>query len=125
MARDEAEATRDVADHLMHNLFYENQLLELTLELWREYTQQPRAYAVSLVELTDVLIRLLESYTKQKPLYVLSRRRRSRKRKSDTGMAARASIGDRRRWRPHADRRSTPLPVCPAASAHRRQQRGR
>jgi len=124
MARDETEATRDVADHLMHNLFYENQLLELTLELWREYTQQPRAYAVSLAELTDVLIRLLESYTKQKPLYVLSRRRRSRKRKSDTGVA-RLSIGDRLPWQLHADRRSTQMPAFPTASAHRRQQRGR
>ena len=82
MARDADEASRDVADHLLHNIFYENQLMELAVELWREYTQQLRSYAITLVELTDVLIRLVESYTKQKPLYVQSKRRRSRKRKN-------------------------------------------
>jgi hypothetical protein len=88
MGRDGDEATRDVADHLLHNLFYEGQLLALTLELWREYTpQHARAYALSLVELTDVLVRLLEAYTKQKPLFVQTKRRRTRRRKGgETGL---------------------------------------
>ncbi|KAL7748297.1 Topoisomerase 1-associated factor 1 [Sorochytrium milnesiophthora] len=73
------DAVKQVAEDVQNNLYYDHSSLELIVALLRAFKGQSRTYLHDLVETTHVMMRLLESFVKNKGSVVVKRRARGRR----------------------------------------------
>lgn len=84
MAKSQVEEYRAIAEHIQSNMYYEQQHLDLLIELVRCYTNQSDGYLKSVVLLTHVLLRLLDKYQQDKKTLFIRKKAKSSKPKKTT-----------------------------------------
>ncbi|KAI9361536.1 timeless protein-domain-containing protein [Pilaira anomala] len=84
MAKSQVEEYRAIAEHIQSNMYYEQQHLDLLIELVRCYKNQSDGYLKSVVLLTHVLLRLLDKYQQDKKTLFIRKKAKSSKPKKIT-----------------------------------------
>lgn len=83
MASSKEEEYRDIAEHVQSNVYYEQQHLDLLIEIVTCYTSQPNSYLKSVVLLNHVLLKLLDKYQQGKKVLFTRRKPKSAKPKKN------------------------------------------
>ncbi|EPY54288.1 replication fork protection complex subunit Swi1 [Schizosaccharomyces cryophilus OY26] len=75
---------QDLADHILSNLFYQEEILNIIYHALKGYKTQSFGYLEAITELTMILLKELERYSSAKQfVYVKSRRRKQKSVKLD------------------------------------------
>ncbi|EPX74348.1 uncharacterized protein SOCG_03558 [Schizosaccharomyces octosporus yFS286] len=75
---------QDLADHILSNLFYQEEILNIIYHALKSFKTQSFGYLEAITELTMILLKELERYSSAKQfIYVKSRRRQQKSAKSD------------------------------------------
>ncbi|WBW72427.1 replication fork protection complex subunit Swi1 [Schizosaccharomyces osmophilus] len=75
---------QDLADHILSNLFYQEEVLNIIYHALKSYKTQSFGYLEAITELTMILLKELERYSSAKQfVYVKSRRRKQKSAKLD------------------------------------------
>ncbi|CDH60505.1 dna repair protein [Lichtheimia corymbifera JMRC:FSU:9682] len=82
MAASPHEEFREVAEYILSNIYHEHSTLDLFVDMIRKYKNQSYGYLKSAVELTDIMLRLLEQYS-SKNQFMFVRRKIRQKKKQD------------------------------------------
>ncbi|KAI7875662.1 timeless-domain-containing protein [Lichtheimia hyalospora FSU 10163] len=83
MAASPNEEFREVAEYILSNIYHEHSALDLFVNMIRKYKNQSYGYLKSAVELTDIMLKLLEQYS-SKNQFMFVRRKIKQKKKQDT-----------------------------------------
>lgn len=79
MANSPDEEHRLVSEHIQSNLFYEQQHLDLLLEIVRCYKNQSNGYLKSVIALNHILLKLLDKYQQGKKVLFTRRKPKASK----------------------------------------------
>lgn len=79
MAKSHDEEYQNIAEHIQSNLYYEQQHLDLLIEIVRCYKSQSNGYLRSIVMLTHVLLKLLDKYQQGKKMLFIRKKPRLNK----------------------------------------------
>ncbi|CDS12810.1 hypothetical protein LRAMOSA04994 [Lichtheimia ramosa] len=85
MATSSNEEFREVAEYILSNIYHEHSTLDLFVNMIRKYKNQSYGYLKSAVELTDIMLKLLEQYS-SKNQFMFVRRKIKQKKTQDTTM---------------------------------------
>ncbi|KAI9344804.1 timeless protein-domain-containing protein [Zopfochytrium polystomum] len=75
------EEIRDLGENVLRNIFYEEWIVESLVALCRTYKSQSIRYLEVLVETTHILLKTLQSYSKEKSFVVGRKKRQAKKAK--------------------------------------------
>lgn len=82
MTQSTNEEHREVADILQNKLYYEAETLSMVLEVVAKFKDQSKRYLDAIMNLTYVLLRMLERYSKNNEfMFVRKKKKRAAKRK--------------------------------------------
>jgi replication fork protection complex subunit Tof1/Swi1 len=83
MAVSEQEEDNEVAEILQHQLYYNGDVLDSSLEVVAKYKDQSVAYLDSVINFAYVLLRMLERYSKTKTFMFIRKRKAARKKRKE------------------------------------------
>jgi hypothetical protein len=81
MAKSTEQQHKDIAEHIQSNLYYEQAHLDLFVELIKLYKNQSGGYLKCVIQLNDVLLKLLDEYQKGKKMLFVRRAAKKPKKK--------------------------------------------
>ncbi|KAI7864918.1 timeless protein-domain-containing protein [Spinellus fusiger] len=82
MSNAELKEYRDVADYIQSNIYHEQSSFDLFVDLIKHYKSQSYIYLESVVQLTHVLLKLIEKYSKSKQVLFVRKTGRKKENKS-------------------------------------------
>ncbi|RKO83087.1 hypothetical protein BDK51DRAFT_25507, partial [Blyttiomyces helicus] len=77
----ENEEYREVSDHMQNNFYYEQSTLDLIVGLVRNHKYESLSYLKSLIETVHILMKMLERYSKSKPVMFSRKKKKGGRRK--------------------------------------------
>ncbi|KAF7726188.1 Topoisomerase 1-associated factor 1 [Apophysomyces ossiformis] len=95
MASSPHEEYRQLADYIQGNIYHEQSTFDLFIDLIKRYRNQSLGYLLAVVQLTHVLLKMLEKFSKkQQVMFVRKKKSKLRKEKADEDTAQGDSESD-------------------------------